>query len=57
VFIGESATPWLQVKVASPNRIMLKGGEALEQLFSTGVAVPIRIENPDGQTVTIDIVR
>lgn len=57
VFIGDSDTPWTLVRYKSTQRLVLKGGEALERVFPQGVAVDVRVENPDGRTATVRVIR
>ncbi len=47
VFIGSDAVPWPNVKRKSETRLTLKGGGTLKARFPAGVAVPIRVVNPD----------
>jgi hypothetical protein len=53
---GTTATPTL-VKWKNSTQILLKKGAALKALFPSGVAVPIRVVNPDGGEITVTYTR
>ncbi len=57
VFIGTDETPWSNAVVKSGGLIVLKGGAALKAMFPRGVAVPVRVQNPDGATATATYTR
>lgn len=57
VFIGDSETPWPQIRYKSTQRLVLKGGDELERVFPRGSAVDVRVENPDGRTATVRVTR
>lgn len=48
VFLGGSAQAWPNVIRKSETRLVLKGGASLKALFPKGVAVVVRVVNPDG---------
>jgi hypothetical protein len=52
VFIGSDVSPWETLSVKSATQIMLKQGSALKAKFPPGVAVAIRVANPDGGSGT-----
>jgi hypothetical protein len=52
VFIGSDVSPWGTLSVKSATQIMVKQGSALKAKFPPGVAVPIRVVNPDGGSAT-----
>ncbi|MEW6756662.1 MAG: hypothetical protein AB1347_00425 [Acidobacteriota bacterium] len=53
---GTTATPTL-VKWKNSTQILIKKGAALKALFPSGVAVPIRVVNPDGGETTVSYAR
>ena len=57
VYIGSSTTPWQNVSYKSKNKIVIKKGNALKQLFPKGVSVNITLVNPDGGTITTSFKR
>ncbi|MEW6113096.1 MAG: PKD domain-containing protein, partial [Thermodesulfobacteriota bacterium] len=48
VFLGGSAQAWPNVIRKSETRLVLKGGASLKTFFPKGVAVVVRVVNPDG---------
>jgi hypothetical protein len=52
VFIGGDVSPWGTLSVKSATQIVLKQGGALKAKFPKGVAVAIRVVNPDGGSAT-----
>jgi hypothetical protein len=50
VFVGEDAEAWANVRVKSARSLVIKGGGALKARFPKGVAVALRVVNPDGQS-------
>ncbi len=57
VYIGSSTTPWQNVSYKSKNKIVIKKGNALKQLFPKGVSVNITLVNPDGGSITTSFQR
>lgn len=56
VFVGADATPWPDVR-ATAKGLVLGTGRALKDRFPRGVAVPIRVVNPDGGSATVTFTR
>lgn len=52
VFIGSDVSPWGSISVKNASLIVMKGGGALKARFPTGVAVALRVVNPDGGSAT-----
>lgn len=52
VFIGTDTTPWPSVRYVSTTMLVLKKGSTLKARFPKGVAVTIRVRNPDGGEAT-----
>ena len=52
VFIGGDVSPWGTQSVKGPTQIILKQGSVLKAKFPKGVAVAIRVVNPDGGSAT-----
>jgi len=52
VFIGTDVSPWGTLTVTVPSKIVIKQGSALKARFPPGVAVAIRVVNPDGGSAT-----
>ncbi|HQR38208.1 MAG TPA: VCBS repeat-containing protein [Blastocatellia bacterium] len=48
VFVGAEGVEWTNVTLAGSRTLKLKGGQALEDLFPSGMDVPIRIVDPGG---------
>jgi hypothetical protein len=48
VFIGSDAEPWPMVELGGDTLLTLGSGRTLKTRFPKGVAVPIRVVNPDG---------
>ena len=48
VFLGGSVEPWANVKFKSDSKLLVKGGSSLKALFPKGVAVMVKVVNPDG---------
>jgi len=57
VFIGSDAAPWPTVKRKNETRLVLKGGGTLKERFPAGVAVAIRVVNPDTGEDTTTFIR
>jgi hypothetical protein len=57
VFIGEDSAPWSSVKVKGSTRLILKGGQRLEERFPVGTPVAIRVRNGDGREATTTFTR
>jgi hypothetical protein len=57
VFIGADAVAWPNVTLRSAAKIVLKQGKTLKMRFPKGVAVAIRVLNPDGGETTVQVVR
>jgi len=51
-FVGGAA--WPELKRRSATRVDVSGGAPLKTLFPKGTFVAIRLENPDGQSATIE---
>ena len=51
-FVGDAT--WLHLKRKGATRVVLTGGAPLKTLFPKGTFVPIRVENPDGQSATVE---
>ena len=49
-----AGAPWAKVERRSASRVVLKGGAPLKTLFPKGTFVAIQLENPDGQSVTVE---
>ena len=52
VYLGADVSPWGNTSVSAPSTIVLKGGSALKARFPSGVAVSLRVVNPDGGSAT-----
>ncbi len=57
VYIGADETPWANTVVKKGRKIVLKQGKVLKARFPKGVAVPIRVVNPDGGEATVTVTR
>jgi hypothetical protein len=57
VFIGNSATPWPNVRYKDSTSLTLKKGGSLKALFPKGVPVEIRVVNLDGGEDTFTVTR
>jgi photosystem II stability/assembly factor-like uncharacterized protein len=53
VQVSINGVPWSQVTWKNAGKIQLTGGAALKALFPTGVAVQIRLVNPDGGEASV----
>jgi hypothetical protein len=56
VYLGTSTQPWASTVRDSSSRLRLTGSGVLAQ-FPIGVAVKIRVQNPDGQSATTTFTR
>ena len=57
VFIGADASPWPSVKMKDSTRLTLKKGSTLKSRFPKGVAVVLRVVNPDGGQASMSYTR
>ncbi len=57
VYIGSSEDPWADVTYVSGSELVLGRGRRLKRQFPKGVAVSIRLVNPDGGSVTTSYTR
>ena len=57
IYIGEDSTPWPSVAFKNSGKLVLKQGGPLKRRFPKGVAVSIRLVNPDGGVATIAFTR
>jgi hypothetical protein len=57
VFIGNSATPWPNVKYKDSTQVTLKKGADLRALFPRGVPTDVRVVNLDGGEDTFTVTR
>lgn len=57
VFIGTDRIPWPNVRFKNSTMLVVKKGGALKARFPKGVAVPIRVLNPDGGEDTATFTR
>ena len=56
VYVASDMQPWAGLKFKSDTTLVLKGS-GLKQKFPKGVAVPIRVVNPDTGEDTISFTR
>jgi len=56
VYIGSSTSAWSSTQVQSSSSILLSGS-GLKAKFPSGVAVTIRVVNPDGGSASIKFTR
>lgn len=57
VYISDDVAPWSTVAFKGDGKLLIKEGGRLKRMFPRGVAVPIRLVNPDGGVATASFTR